>query len=195
MALLRASKLSLRANRPLQPSHHAFLRMVLAPRFQVRNVCLVQSGVHNRPASLIAEPAAHPRREVSRHFRRHCQILAACKRTHIDDNLGFRSHRKKRDSKCCANQSKLHFAHPIRCCCTVSHDTGPNYHMHAMSAMGHSRPGKSAPIMTTARCCSNSDHSTAEFACPKSAIRDQRTAASISIRSPRRRERAVGEGR
>ena len=47
------------------------LRMVLAPCFQVRDVFLVQFDIHKFPAGLIAEPAAHPRREITRLCRRH----------------------------------------------------------------------------------------------------------------------------
>jgi hypothetical protein len=117
------SSISLRANRPLQPSHHAFLRMELTPLFQVRDVCLVQTDIYKCPAGLIAEPAAHPCREVTRHCRRHCEILAACKRAHIDGELCICNHRKKRDCERCANQSKPHFARPFRCCTRALSDT------------------------------------------------------------------------
>ena len=43
--------------------------------------------IYNSPAGLITEPAAHPRRKVTGHCRRHCQILVACKRAHIDYSL------------------------------------------------------------------------------------------------------------
>ena len=46
-----------------------------------------------------------------------------------------------------------------------------------MAALGHSRPRKSAPILANVRCWSNSDHSTAEFACPLSANSGQNVAA------------------
>ena len=89
--------------------------MVLAPRFQVRDVCLVQSDIHKCPAGLIAEPAAHPRREITRLCRRHSQILVASNCAHIDDELCICSHWKKRDCKRCTNQSKPHFVPPFRC--------------------------------------------------------------------------------
>jgi hypothetical protein len=108
--------MSLRANQALQGSHHAFLRTELAPRFQARDILLVRKHIHKCPAGLITVPTAHPCREVTRHRRRHCQILGACKRVHIDGDLRICSHRKKRDCKCCTNQSKLHLARPFRCC-------------------------------------------------------------------------------
>jgi hypothetical protein len=105
--------MSLRANRGLQPNHHAVLRMVLAPRFQVRDVFLVQKEIHKCSTGLVAEPAAHPRRKVTRHCRRHSQILAAFNRTHINGDLCICSRRKKRDCKRCTYQSKFHFARPF----------------------------------------------------------------------------------
>ena len=89
--------------------------MVLAPRFQVRDVFLVQFDIHKFPAGLIAEPAAHPRREITRLCRRHSQILVASNCAHIDGDLRICSRRKKRDCKRCTNQSKPHFVAPFRC--------------------------------------------------------------------------------
>ena len=124
------------ANCVLQGRHHACLRTELAPRFQARDILLVRNQIHECPAGLIAVPAAHPCREVTRHRRRHCQILAACERAHIDGDLRSCRRRKKRDCKCRTHRSKLHFARPFS---QIAYEAC------------HGRPARTPPARTIAR--------------------------------------------
>src|SRR5439155_16433195 len=84
IATLRCRKLSLLACRIFQTRHDGFLWMILAPGFHVRDVFFMGEEIDRGLAKLVAEPTAHPRREITRLCRRHTQILAACNAGHID---------------------------------------------------------------------------------------------------------------
>src|SRR5262245_46452448 len=98
MASLRSAKRSL-ACRIFQPGHDGFSRMVLAPGLYVRDIFFVGDQIDRGLAELIAEPAAHPSRKVTRLRGGHCEILLAANVGHLDGQLCIGSNRNNRDSK------------------------------------------------------------------------------------------------
>src|SRR4029453_18216554 len=108
MAILRSAKRSLTC-RIFQPGHDGLLRMVLAPGLYVRDIFLMGYQVDRGLAKLIAEPAAHPGRKVTRLRRGHGEILLAPDVGHLDRQLCIGSQRRNKNRNCQAYQSKCHF--------------------------------------------------------------------------------------
>src|SRR5215510_7031602 len=109
MAILRSAKRSL-ACRIFQSGHDGLSRMVLAPGLYVRDVFLMGYQVDCGLAKLIAEPAAHPGRKVTRLRGGHCEILLAPDVGHLDGQLRIGSQRRNKNRDCHGYQSECHFA-------------------------------------------------------------------------------------
>jgi hypothetical protein len=87
--------------------------MILAPGFHVGDVLLVGEKIYGGLAELVTEPAAHPRREITRLGRGHSQILIAFDIGHVDGELRVRSDRKMQDRERQTDQSKSHVVRPL----------------------------------------------------------------------------------